>query len=94
MLGIEVSSPSEPADPAQWPLSDLGVEWHADDSEVLGFIHQDERMVLSEVGGERHGERSSKAHPFFWRLNYSGGGGNVFAGRHLASRLIKNERLG
>lgn len=72
MLGIEVSSPSGPVDPAQRLLSDLGVEWHADDSEVLGFIHQDERVVLSEAGGERRGERSSKAHPFFYRLNYSG----------------------
>lgn len=50
LLGIEVSSPSRAADPAQRLLSDLGVEWHADDSEALGFIHQDERVVLSEVG--------------------------------------------
>lgn len=47
---IEISSPSGPARPAQELLSDLGVERHLDDSEVLGFIHQDERAVLSEAG--------------------------------------------
>lgn len=94
MPGIEVPSPSGPADTAQRLLSDLGGEWRANDSQVLGFIRHDERAVLSKAGESGAAQRALLESPSILLSSKLFRGLMFFAGRHLASRLIKKRENG